>query len=109
MHTNRPNFINETSVSQVGQIEAKLNEKEKLVESLNEELKEFQEQSSSLASELETYKNGADSARSLEQELEKLQGQLAQLSTLPSGRRCVVWELNGWYTATLWSSVSTGC
>ena len=56
MHTNRPNFINETSVSQVGQIEAKLNEKEKLVESLNEELTEFQEQSSSLAKELETYK-----------------------------------------------------
>ena len=97
---------------QVGQIEAKLNEKKKLIDSLNEELQEVRELSSSLQKEVEAYKCGttslqdeveaykcgtaslqeevevykcsAASAQVLQQELENLQGQISQLSTLPS-------------------------
>ena len=53
--------------------------------SLQEEIETYKCGTTSLQEELKSYKSGAASAQVMQQELVNLQGQISQLSTLPSG------------------------
>jgi len=70
--------------AQVGAIEAKLNEKDKLVESISEDLRRAQEARDKMSQDNQSLRGEAESSSVMERELETLQKQIEALTNTPT-------------------------